>query len=167
MTERRRVVVINGAGGALGAAIAARLAGEPGTDLVLSDISPTGLATKAAVIQLAKVAAVEYSRDRIRVNCVCPGTFRSATHDGLPEESMTAMTARHSLGLGAAADLAGRTPTWRATPLGGRPARRWSSTAATPPPDRASPCSSCRVTEIRPRSQYQLGTCGHHLHSPA
>ena len=35
-------------------------------------------ATKAAVIQLAKVAAVEYARDGIRVNCVCPGTFRSA-----------------------------------------------------------------------------------------
>ena len=38
-------------------------------------------ATKAAVIQLAKVAAVEYARDGIRVNCVCPGTFRSAIHD--------------------------------------------------------------------------------------
>ena len=41
-------------------------------------------ATKAAVIQLAKVAAVEYARDGIRVNCVCPGTFRSAIHDDLP-----------------------------------------------------------------------------------
>ena len=41
-------------------------------------------ATKAAVIQLAKVAAVEYARDGIRVNCVCPGTFRSAIHADLP-----------------------------------------------------------------------------------
>ena len=64
-------------------------------------------ATKAAVIQLAKVAAVEYARDGIRVNCVCPGTFRSAIHEGLPEEAMEAMAARHPLGLGTADDLAG------------------------------------------------------------
>ena len=38
--------------------------------------------TKAGVIQLAKVAAVEYARDHIRVNCVCPGTFLSAMHAG-------------------------------------------------------------------------------------
>jgi meso-butanediol dehydrogenase/(S,S)-butanediol dehydrogenase/diacetyl reductase len=64
-------------------------------------------ATKAAVIQLAKVAAVEYARDGIRVNCVCPGTFRSAIHTGLPEEAMDAMASRHPLGLGAADDLVG------------------------------------------------------------
>jgi len=64
-------------------------------------------ATKAAVIQLAKVAALEYARDGIRVNCVCPGTFRSAMHDGLPEEAMTAIAAKHPLGLGSAADLVG------------------------------------------------------------
>jgi 3-oxoacyl-[acyl-carrier protein] reductase len=64
-------------------------------------------ATKAGVIQLAKVAAVEYARDGIRVNCVCPGTFRSAIHDGLPEEALDAIAARHPLGLGAAGDLAG------------------------------------------------------------
>ena len=64
-------------------------------------------ATKAAVIQLAKVAAVEYARDGIRVNCVCPGTFRSAIHEGLPDEALDAIAARHPLGLGSADDLVG------------------------------------------------------------
>lgn len=218
---RRRVVVITGAGGSLGTAIAARLAGEGRTDLVLSDISEPALAevvaaigtgsgavatkvadvghceqveavvelavqrfgrvdvlisnagvlapngrihnlataewervfrinvlgavhgiqavvpvmrvqgggsivitasvagmtawshaapycaSKAAVIQLVKVAAVEYARDAIRVNCVCPGTFVSAIHDGLPAAAVDAMAARHPLGLGTPADLVG------------------------------------------------------------
>jgi NAD(P)-dependent dehydrogenase (short-subunit alcohol dehydrogenase family) len=217
----RRVVVVTGAGGALGAAISARLAGEPNTDLVLSDVSGAALAdtvaglpddrgevetaladvgdadqvravvdlavehfgrldvlvsnagvlspngrihnlatedwerafhvnvlgavngitaavavmrpqkagsiiltasvsgltawshaapycaTKAAVIQLAKVAAIEYARDGIRVNCVCPGTFRSAIHDGLPEDALDTIAGRHPLGLGTAGDLVG------------------------------------------------------------
>jgi meso-butanediol dehydrogenase / (S,S)-butanediol dehydrogenase / diacetyl reductase len=221
MTEHRRVVAITGAGGALGAAVSRRIANEPGTDLVLSDLSETSLdatcaplrdtgtavetiladvsdvdqvravvdraverfgrldvlisnagvlspngrihnlstedwerafrvnvlgavngiraavpvmraqrsgsivltasvsgltawshaapycATKAAVIQLAKVAAVEYARDGIRVNCVCPGTFRSAIHDTLPAGALDAIEARHPLGLGSATDLAG------------------------------------------------------------
>lgn len=64
-------------------------------------------ATKAAVIQLAKVAAVEYARDGIRVNCVCPGTFRSGIHAGLPDEALDTIAARHPLGLGSAEDLVG------------------------------------------------------------
>jgi meso-butanediol dehydrogenase/(S,S)-butanediol dehydrogenase/diacetyl reductase len=64
-------------------------------------------ATKAAVIQLAKVAAVEYAREGIRVNCVCPGTFRSAIHDDLPPDALNAIAERHPLGLGSATDLVG------------------------------------------------------------
>jgi len=221
VTPQRRVVAITGAGGALGAAVSKQLAGEPATDLVLSDISGASLevtvgglprtegsvataladvsdfaqvasvmslaaerfgrldvvisnagvlsangrihnlateewerafrinllgavnniraavavmrpqgsgsivltasvsgltawshaapycATKAAVIQLAKVAAVEYARDGIRVNCVCPGTFRSAIHADLPPEALDAIAERHPLGLGSAVDLVG------------------------------------------------------------
>jgi meso-butanediol dehydrogenase / (S,S)-butanediol dehydrogenase / diacetyl reductase len=63
--------------------------------------------TKAGVIELAKVAAVEYARDGIRVNCVCPGTFVSRIHEGLPQEAIDAIGARHPLGLGSAGDLVG------------------------------------------------------------
>jgi meso-butanediol dehydrogenase/(S,S)-butanediol dehydrogenase/diacetyl reductase len=63
--------------------------------------------TKAGVIHLARVAAVEYAPDGIRVNCVCPGTFVSAMHDGLPADAVSAIAARHPLGLGSAGDLVG------------------------------------------------------------
>jgi 3-oxoacyl-[acyl-carrier protein] reductase len=50
---------------------------------------------------------VEYARDGIRVNCVCPGTFLSAIHDDLPPDALEAVAVRHPLGIGQATDLAG------------------------------------------------------------
>ena len=41
----KRVVAITGAGGALGAAVSRRLAADPGTAMVLSDVSESSLAT--------------------------------------------------------------------------------------------------------------------------
>lgn len=64
-------------------------------------------ATKAAIINLTQVAAVEYARDGIRVNCVCPGTFASGIHAALPSGALDAMGARHPLGLGTAEDVVG------------------------------------------------------------
>lgn len=64
-------------------------------------------ATKAAVIQLTKIAALEYAQERIRVNCVCPGTFPSNIHTGLSEETLRSIGDRHPLGLGAASDIVG------------------------------------------------------------
>jgi 3-oxoacyl-[acyl-carrier protein] reductase len=62
-------------------------------------------ATKAAVISVAKVAAVEYAKDGIRVNCVCPGTFLSGFHEGLSQQAIDAIAGKHPLGLGEATDL--------------------------------------------------------------
>jgi NAD(P)-dependent dehydrogenase (short-subunit alcohol dehydrogenase family) len=64
-------------------------------------------AAKAAIIEVTKVAAVEYARDGIRVNCVCPGAFRSQMHDGLPDSALDAMGARHPLGWALPDDLVG------------------------------------------------------------
>ncbi len=65
-------------------------------------------ATKAAVIQLAKVAAVEYARDGIRVNCVCPGTLPVGDpRRPARRRPSTPIAAKHPLGLGSADDLVG------------------------------------------------------------
>ncbi|GAY11189.1 SDR family NAD(P)-dependent oxidoreductase [Pseudonocardia sp. N23] len=64
-------------------------------------------ATKAAVVHLTKIAAVEYAKERIRVNCICPGTFESGMSARIPREAMAAMEARHPLGFGVPEDVAG------------------------------------------------------------
>ena len=61
--------------------------------------------SKAAVIHLTKVAALEYAKDRIRVNCVCPGVFPSSMHAAFDDTVMNALADKHPLGLGTADDL--------------------------------------------------------------
>jgi len=63
--------------------------------------------SKAAVIHLTKVAALEYAKDHIRVNCVCPGVFPSSMHADFDETVMNALADKHPLGLGTADELVG------------------------------------------------------------
>ncbi len=64
-------------------------------------------ASKAAVIHLTKMAAVEYAREGIRVNCVCPGSFASAMQSEVPAAAMELVAKQHPLGLGTPEDLVG------------------------------------------------------------
>ena len=50
MKAPRRVVAITGAGGALGTAVSRQLAGEPATDLLLSDVSASSLEATVAAL---------------------------------------------------------------------------------------------------------------------
>src|SRR5206468_5533573 len=113
--ERAFSVNVMGAVNGIKAAVAVMRPRQAGSIVLTASVS--GLtawshaapycATKAAVIQLAKVAAIEYARDGIRVNCVCPGTFLSGIHESLPTEAIDAIAAKHPLGLGSAPDLVG------------------------------------------------------------
>ena len=113
--ERAFRVNLLGAVNGIRAAVPVMRAQESGSIILTASVS--GLtawshaapycATKAAVIQLAKVAAIEYAREGIRVNCVCPGTFRSGIHAELPESALDAIASKHPLGLGSADDLVG------------------------------------------------------------
>jgi len=114
----RRVLDVNVLGVFHGIQAAVAAMRPTGHGTIINTASVSGLtawthagpycASKAAVIQLTKVAAVEYASEGITVNCVCPGTFRSAIHDGLPDEALKRMAAKHPLGrLATAEEIAG------------------------------------------------------------
>ena len=112
-----RVIQVNLMGVVHGITAAVRVMREQGGGAIINTGSVAGLtawpyaapygATKAAVIHLTKIAAAEYARDDIRVNCVCPGTFPSAIHSEMPAEALDTIASKHPLGLGQAEDLVG------------------------------------------------------------
>ena len=64
---------------------------EQGGGAIVNDASTSGLVggmdrmayrvSKAGVIMISRTAALEYARQGIRVNCVCPGAIHTATFD--------------------------------------------------------------------------------------
>jgi NAD(P)-dependent dehydrogenase (short-subunit alcohol dehydrogenase family) len=119
LEDFRRVLEVNVLGTFLGVRAAVRIMrGQEGGGCIINTASVAAFtawphaapycASKAAVVQLTKVAALEYAADGIRVNCVCPGTFISSIHEGLPPEAMDRMAERHPLGrLGTVDDITG------------------------------------------------------------
>ena len=58
-----------GGGAIVNTASAAGLTGSPGL--------PAYVASKHGVVGLTRAAAIEYGREKIRINCVCPGPIRT------------------------------------------------------------------------------------------
>jgi NAD(P)-dependent dehydrogenase (short-subunit alcohol dehydrogenase family) len=112
-----RAVRVNLMGVVHGTTAAVRVMRDQGGGAIVNTGSIAGItawpyaapygAAKAGVIHLTKIAAAEYARDGIRVNCVCPGSFSSAMQAELPAEALDTIAEKHPLGLGEAEDVAG------------------------------------------------------------
>jgi NAD(P)-dependent dehydrogenase (short-subunit alcohol dehydrogenase family) len=67
-------------------------------------------ASKAAIVGLTRSLALEFARDSIRVNCLCPGIVTTpmsdAIRDRIGEAAFANVVAAHPLGLGAPGDVA-------------------------------------------------------------
>ena len=68
------------------------------TALVALPRTPAYSAAKGGVVQLTKVAALEYAERGIRVNCICPGMIDTPMARGPGEQAMAQLAARHPLG---------------------------------------------------------------------
>jgi len=66
--------------------------------------------SKGAVIQIARQMAVDYGKDNIRVNAVCPGTVdtpllrKAAVDSGDPEKFLNGLASAHPIGRIASAE---------------------------------------------------------------
>lgn len=78
------------------------LVGQPGVSAYA--------ASKGAIVTLTKSLALELARERIRVNCVCPGVVETeltrSLRDQVGRAAFDGITASHPAGLGTAADVA-------------------------------------------------------------
>jgi len=82
--------MLHGGGGAIvNIASIAGLIGLRGT--------PAYAAAKGGVIQLTKVAAVEYAERNVRVNCICPGMIDTPMVQRLPASAQEGFVARQPL----------------------------------------------------------------------
>lgn len=78
------------------------LVGQPGVSAYV--------ASKGALVSLARSLALELANEKIRVNCVAPGQVRSKMADvqqeALTEEQQSSIEAMHPLGIGEPEDVA-------------------------------------------------------------
>lgn len=69
--------------------------------------TPAYSAAKGGVVQLTKVAALEYARHNIRVNCICPGIIDTPMLQGVPAAGRQLLVERQPIGrLGRAEEIA-------------------------------------------------------------
>jgi NAD(P)-dependent dehydrogenase (short-subunit alcohol dehydrogenase family) len=69
--------------------------------------TPAYSAAKGGVVQLTKVAALEYAGSNIRVNCICPGIIDTPMLRGIPAAGRRLLVERQPIGrLGRAEEIA-------------------------------------------------------------
>jgi NAD(P)-dependent dehydrogenase (short-subunit alcohol dehydrogenase family) len=69
--------------------------------------TPAYSAAKGGVVQLTKVAALEYAAHDIRVNCICPGIIDTPMLHGVPAAGRQLLVSRQPIGrLGRAEEIA-------------------------------------------------------------
>ena len=80
----------HGGGNIVNMASAAGLVGQVGTAPYCS--------SKGGVIQLTKSMALEYAKDNIRINAICPGYVKTPLNDQIPEEHLKTIASLHPMG---------------------------------------------------------------------
>jgi NAD(P)-dependent dehydrogenase (short-subunit alcohol dehydrogenase family) len=80
----------HGGGNIVNMASAAGLVGQVGTAPYCS--------SKGGVIQLTKSMALEYAKENIRINAICPGYVKTPLNDQISEENLEFITSLHPIG---------------------------------------------------------------------